>query len=426
MGRLTKRIVDSAKGDPARDVFIWATEPRGFGLRIKPSGSRSYLIQYRNAHGRTRRMVIGSVGALTPAEAENLAREKLAEVAKGKDPSAERKEARKAKTVAEVCDWYLREARAGKLRGKGGRRIKASTLDADQSRIETHVKPLIGSKTVAGLTTQDIEKLQSDIAAGKTAKARRKEGRGGKATGGEAVASRTVSMLHSIFEQALRAKQAPHNPARGVRKLSAKRRKVRLSEEQITALGTAMREALAEGENPTGIRAIRSFLLTGFRRMEVLGMPRDVIQTGARGACVDFGDTKSGPQFRPIGREAYQVLRDGPESSEWAFPGDRGDGHFVGVVRVLERIVERAKIKKNVSPHVLRHTFASLAGDLGFSKLTIEGLLGHAAGSVTESYVHLDSGLLLAADRTASAMAALLDGRKNDNVVPIEAGTKSA
>lgn len=81
---------------------------------------------------------------------------------------------------------------------------------------------------------------------------------------------------------------------------------------------------------------------------------------------------------------------------------------FVGVVRVLQRVAKKAGIK-NVSPHVSRHTFASLAGGIGFSTLTIKCLLGHSAGSVTESYVHLDSGLLTLRN-TASAMAALLDG----------------
>src|SRR5208283_5890693 len=76
---------------------------------------------------------------------------------------------------------------------------------------------------------------------------------------------------------------------------------------------------------------------------------------------------------------------------------DWGDGHFIGVVRVLNRIYAKGKLK-DVTPHVLRHTFASVAGDLGFSELTIAGLLGHSARGVTQGYVHLDTALVVAAE----------------------------
>ena len=107
MPKVTKRVVDALRSDPARDVFAWDSELRGFGIWVKPSGAKAFLIQYRNTHGRTRRMVIGKVGTLTPDEARDLARDRLAEVSKGGDPSAERQAAREALTVSAVCDWYL-------------------------------------------------------------------------------------------------------------------------------------------------------------------------------------------------------------------------------------------------------------------------------------------------------------------------------
>jgi integrase len=91
------------------------------------------------------------------------------------------------------------------------------------------------------------------------------------------------------------------------------------------------------------------------------------------------------------------------------FPADVGDGHFIGVVRVLDRVCAKANLTE-VTPHVLRHTFASVAGDLGFSELTIAGLLGHAARGVTQGYVHLDAALAVAADRVSAEIAKLLDG----------------
>jgi hypothetical protein len=127
MAKLTKRAVDSLSPLPGRDVFAWDGEIRGFGVRVKPSGTKTYFIQYRNAEGRTRRLVIGKHGVLATDEASDLGRQKLAEVSKGEDPSAKRHAARTGMTVAEICDWYLEEARAGRL---VGRNPTDQTLDA--------------------------------------------------------------------------------------------------------------------------------------------------------------------------------------------------------------------------------------------------------------------------------------------------------
>jgi integrase len=127
--------------------------------------------------------------------------------------------------------------------------------------------------------------------------------------------------------------------------------------------------------------------------------------------CVRFPDTKSGPQIRVLGQTTMSCLETAPgrEGSAYLFPADWGGGHFVGVVRVLDRVCAEAKLK-DVTPHVLRHTFASVAGDLGFSELTIAGLLGHSARGVTQGYVHLDTALVVAADRVSARIAELLDG----------------
>ena len=89
-------------------------------------------------------------------------------------------------------------------------------------------------------------------------------------------------------------------------------------------------------------------------------------------------------------------------------PGAWGNGHFIGVVRVLDRICGKAKLK-DVTPHVLRQIFASVAGDLGFSELTIAGLLGYAGRGVAQSYVHLDAASVAVADRVSAEIADLLD-----------------
>jgi integrase len=412
--KLTKRVVDVLAPDPKRDVFKWDAGDgalKGFGVRVKPSGVASYFVQYRNKEGRTRRLVLGRVGELTPDEARRIAADKLKEARTGGDPSAERHAARAAITLSELCDLHMADAEG---------RIKPSTLAMDRSRIECHVKPLIGRRTVAGLTRRDIERFQADVAAGKTARPSRQKGRGGWAAGGRGVAARTVGMLGTILEFAKRHGFIPDNPARGVRRFPDNKRRRFLSLDELAALGEAMREATARGESRTGVAAIWTLLLTGCRRSEVLALPWAWLDTKAR--CIRFEDTKSGPQLRPIGVAAMKHLttQSHNKNCPWVFPGDRGDGHFVGLPRVLARVCARAGLE-GVTVHTLRHSFAATAAELGFSELTIAGLLGHTAPGVTARYAHVpDTALIAAADRVSARIAAVLDGSGSEaQVVPL-------
>ncbi|MGK9166648.1 site-specific integrase [Inquilinus limosus] len=408
MPKLTKRIVDALQHSPRRDVFLWDTELRGFGVRMKPSGTKTFLIQYRNGERRTRRFVIGQYGVLTVELARDLAKKKLAAVVDGSDPSAERRAAREGTTVAEICDWYLAEAESGRLLGRNRRPIKASSVSGDRSRIEQHIKPLIGTRVVSHLRLADIERLQADIAAGKTARLQR-PGRGGQTAGGAGVAARTISTLRSLLNHARRLGLIEQSPANGVRVIASTKLKRRLSAGEVRHLGKVMLQMEREGEHPTGLAAIRALLLTGFRRMEVLGMRKRWIEQD--GNCVAFPDTKSGPQLRAVGDSAMACLVEqaGRSTSPFVFPADWGDGHFVGLVRVLDRVCARAGLQ-DVTPHTLRHTFASIAASLGFSELTISGLLGHAPRGVTQRYVHLDTALVIAADQVSAEIARLLGG----------------
>lgn len=419
--KLTKRVVAALKppkpvevGVKVREMLAWDRELRGFGVQVMPSGLKSFVIQYRNAEARTRRVVIGRYGLMTVEQARKLAHEKLVAVSKGIDPAAEQAKEAGTMTIAEACDWYLREAEAGRILGKRRRPIKASTLAMDRSRIERHIKPLIGGRRITALTLGDIEFMQADIARGKTARPRAGS-RGGATTGGEGVASRTVSTLHSLLEHAARLGIIAQNPSRGVRKLAVAPRERRLSTAEIRQLGQAMRTAPEHGEHPTGLAAVRLLLLTGFRRQEGLGLKRAWID--AENRCVRFPDTKSGAQVRVIGQVALDLLLDQPAraGSPFVFPADWGDGHFTAVVGTLSRLCGEAKLD-DVTPHVLRHTFASVAGDLSFSELTIAALLGHAARGATQRYVHIDEAVRMAADRVSAEIVRLLEGREAGRV----------
>jgi integrase len=118
--------------------------------------------------------------------------------------------------------------------------------------------------------------------------------------------------------------------------------------------------------------------------------------------------------LRVIGEAAFEHLKSLPVAgtSSFFFPADWGDGNFGGIARVIKRICDTAGIK-GVTPHVLRHTYTSIAGDLGFSELTIKGLIGHAKRGITQGYMRLDNTLIVAANEVSMEIAALLYGKRS-------------
>ncbi len=417
--KLTKRAVDAAKPTAGRFI-VWDTALPGFGLRVEPSGAKVFVARYRAGGGRTgtrRQATIGRYGTLTADEARGKAKTLLGKAAGGGDPVGAAKAARQAgATVGELCDWYMAEARAGRLLSRRGRPVKASTLESDRGRIELHIKPLLGKRPAQSLAAADLEKMQAGIAAGVTVpKPTGKRARGGLVRGGGGVARRTLELLGAILEHATRYGLIAGNPAKGARKLKGARRTDRLTLDDMRKLGVVLRSGT---ENATGCAAIRFLALTGLRRNEALSLrPSHLLAEGG----VDLTDTKTGPQTRPVGAAALdtanaELRRHG--SADWVFPADRGDGHFIGLPKVLARACKAAGLKP-ATPHVLRHSFASIAGDLGFSELVIAGLLGHSAGSVTRGYVHLDRALVVAADRISDAIARALDGEATARIVPL-------
>lgn len=409
--RLTKKMIVEARPVPGKPTFLWDQELRGFGCKIEGAGTKSFVLQYRNAERRKRRLVLGRFGVMTVEQARDEARIKLGDVARGLDPADQKQAARDGITVGQVCDWYLAEAEAGRLLGRKRSPIKASTLAMDRSRIETHVRPLLGRRKVAALRLPDIEAMQHDIAAGKTAKPRG-EGRGGTTRGGKGVAARSVTTLHSIFAHAKRAGLIEENPALGVRKYPDQKKSRRLSRQELRDLGTAMRQ-VSDIEHPVGLAIVRLLALSGLRLNEAQGVQRKSISDDG---YIAFADTKSGAQIRLIGRPALRLLRDQPIIADvpFVFPSDGGKAHFVAADGVLGRVCRRLGWN-DVTAHTLRHTFGSIAGELGYSELTIAAMLGHAAGSVTGRYVHIDEAVRSATDRVSAEIAALLDGAHADH-----------
>lgn len=416
MAKLTKKAVEALEPPATGQAFLWDGELKGFGVRVTKAGVKTFIIQYRNAEGKSRRINLGRFGIMTVENARDEAKIKFGALAAGHDPADNDDDPHHQVTVSDLCNWYLEEAEAGRILGRRNRPIKKSTLAMDKSRIETHIKPLLGKRLAHTLKVADIEGMQSDIVAGKTAKPRGK-GRGGVTTGGPGVASRAVGTLQSILGHAARLDKLESHPSRGARKLAGKKKQRRLSVAEIKLLGAAMRHAERNGESPVALAIVRFLALTGFRISEGQGLQWSWLN--ADGDYVAFPDTKGDAQIRAIGPSAAKIAASQPVRGEspYVFPSDINEGHFTAAKACLFRLCASVGIK-GVTPHTLRHTFGSVAGELGFSELTIRALLGHAAQSVTQGYVHIDEALKLAVTRTCEEITALLDTEQETAATP--------
>lgn len=180
IARISKRTVDAAKPEEVR-FTLWDSDLKGFGLRVSPHGTKTYIARYRVGGGRaspSRQMVLGRHGALTADEARDLAKKALGRVAAGADPQAEKTQRREDMTMTELCDLYMREGTATK---------KASTIRIDRIRIDRHIKPRLGKLKVRDVTRAEIERLMIDVGSGKITSEASPHTRGGKGA-----ASRTV------------------------------------------------------------------------------------------------------------------------------------------------------------------------------------------------------------------------------------------
>ena len=391
---------------------VWDESLAGFGARRQKSDAVSYVLFYRTKDGRQRWFTIGRHGSpWTPDTARTEARRLLGEVASNADPAADKRAKRNAQTVAELCDSYLEEVKAGRLLTRRKVPKKASTLAIDVGRIERHIKPLIGSRSVAAVTREDVDALLHDIAKGKTAgNTKSAKARGlARVRGGQGAANRVVGLLGAIFTFAVRRRMRPDNPVRGVEMFADGKRERRLSEDEYRTLGAALEKAVCEDFWPAAVAAARFLALTGWRSGEALALRWDEVDIERRTATL--GDTKSGRSVRPLSQAACDALRSLTRSGDLVFRATRGDGDVVmsGFKKVFKKIGALGSLSPDITPHTLRHSFASLAADLGYSEPTIAALIGHKGRSMTSRYVHsADTVLLAAADAVADRTRELM------------------
>jgi integrase len=290
--KLTKRAIDALKPD-GLDHVHWDDELRGFGLRLKQSGLKSFLIQFRNLQGRSRRLTVGQYGRLTPEEARREARRLLSDVERGVDPAEQRSQQRNAITVSDLCGEYLAAAEDGLVIGRKGLPKKASTLEIDRGRIARHIIPQLGKKPLKDLTSADVKRFLEAVMSGKTAATVKTKPRGlARVRGGATAAVRAVGLLGGMLTYAKELGYVEHNPAHGIRKPTDRRRSFRLGPEGYRSLGKALETTERGGEHWQAIAAVRLIALTCCRRSEILNLKWSGIDSA--NACLRLDETKTG------------------------------------------------------------------------------------------------------------------------------------
>lgn len=165
---------------------------KGFGVKVQPTGKKSYFAYYRTPSGQQRKPAIGLHGKITTEEARQIAKRWIAGAIAGQDISGDRQVARVAPLVNELAKRYLDDyAKPFK---------KPRSYASDKSNLDNHVLPLIGTKKVGEITRADIEFVKSSIRQGKTAARKKARYRGRSITiGGPGAANRTISLLSKMM-----------------------------------------------------------------------------------------------------------------------------------------------------------------------------------------------------------------------------------
>lgn len=360
--KLTKRIIDSTiyKGDGDSKHIIWDSELTGLGLRVYPSGKKSFVLSYRQ-NGRKRLMVLGKYGVHTIDEARELAIDELAKIGSGNDPVEEKRRQAKAQTFAELCHAYIHTYA----------KVHKKSWGEDERRINNHLLPVWRHHLIKSLTRSDISSLHNKMGLEKPYEA-----------------NRTLALLSKMFDLAIEwgfLDENHVNPATRIKKFKEEKRDRWVGQDEMPKL----MEAIHNESNTYARYAILLYLLTGMRKNELLRIKWEDINWER--SELRLGETKAGRvHYIPLSSTAKDILREIPKQTDnpYVLVGNKSGSHLINIHKPWVRIRKEASLE-DVRLHDLRRTVGSWLAGSGHSLQLIGKVLNHSNQSTTAIYARL-------------------------------------
>lgn len=362
MPKLTKTFVDSLKPS-LKDEWHWDSEIPGFGVRIQPSGRKTYVARYRTHDRVQRKLTLARCSDMPPDRARDLARKAFATVAEGGDPTKDRRVEKDAPTMSDLQERYMKE-HAGPFKKEASAR-----LDAMNWRL--HIIPAIGKKKVKDVKRSDILSLHGSLSEK------------------PATANQVLALLSKALNlcETWEWRARNSNPCHEVKKYKITERELILTPVQIKSLSSTLDEMLSAGEITEPMtNLVRLLMLTGCRLREIMCAQRSWIDNERQ--LLLLPDSKVGQRKIALSAPAMDIINNIAASETWLIPGRVRLEPMNSPYKAWKRIKQKAGLPVELRIHDLRHTAGSLGHMAGLSQKQIQIMLGHKQMSTTERYLH--------------------------------------
>lgn len=391
-GRMTLNIRTVIALKPRDDSYVvWDGDMKGFGVRITPSGKRTFFLKYVFA-GQQRWLTIGVLGDITVQEARDKASEARGEVSGGIDPQAAKDETRNRITMRDAWAEFSEFRAAFPFRRRSRWSAKTAIEYAKSYRL--YIDKPLGGRAVASITDADAEDLRAKL---KTK---------------EATANCAIRYLSSFMSWAIEKRKHPGpNPCRNIELFEIKPRERVLNNDEFHRLMTAID---AYDGNVFVKAALKLYLATACRREELLTLRWDDVNFETN--SFRLKDAKTGDRTIELDEAAVAILRSLPRfpGNPYVFCGQKTGQHLVNIWKSFSTVLTNAGIE-DVRIHDLRRTFGSNALEAGVDIYTLSHMLGHGGVTTTQrAYAFLPQGhKRQAAEKIAEHQRKLAAGRNN-------------